>query len=80
MYTYAQKNFDLQLQVQELDAALTTATKARTSLQSQADEQLQASERKRLALQSELEELVARLDAVYTRTTRATIAELYLVS
>ena len=41
---------------------------------------LQASERKRLALQSELEELVARLDTVYTSTTRATIAELYLMS
>ena len=36
---------------------------------------LQASERKRLALQSELEELIARLDAVCTRTTRATIAK-----
>ena len=38
MYTYAQENFDLQRQAQELDAALTTATKARTSLQTQADD------------------------------------------
>lgn len=34
----AQENFDLQRQVQELDAALTTTSKARSSLQAQLDD------------------------------------------
>ena len=38
MYMFAQENFDLQRQAQELDAALTTATKARSSLQTQLDD------------------------------------------